>query len=170
MQCLLAPWNLDSGFVFLIYFYLFIHSAVLGLFCSTPTLSCGMWDPATRSGVIPHPSLWKHEVLTTGPLGKSKHTVLASQTTLKQPPLTSWASSLVVLPLTRSLHLRKTHIVGHGFHLQPVLLWHLRLILFVCKEQAHVQLKQKENAAKECRALLWNARVGAIARPHSFIH
>ena len=62
------------------------------------------------------------------------------------------------------------YVFDHGFHLQSILLWYLSLILFVCKEQAPVQLKQKKNPVKECRAVLWNVRVEAIARPHSFIH
>ena len=69
-----------------------------------------------------------------------------------------------------SLHLCKMYIFDHAFHLQSILLWYLSLILFVCKEQAHVQLKQKKNAVKECWAVLWNVRGEAIARPHLFVH
>lgn len=45
--------------------YLFIYLAALSLSCSMRTLSCGLWDRTQG------PVHWEHEILVTGPPGKS---------------------------------------------------------------------------------------------------
>ena len=42
------------------------------LYCSMQTLSCGMWNLVPWPGIESGPLYWEHEVLATGPQGKSQ--------------------------------------------------------------------------------------------------
>ena len=50
--------------LYLFFLYLFIHLAV-------PDLNCSVWDLVPWPGIKPQPLNWKHQVLITGPPGKS---------------------------------------------------------------------------------------------------